>query len=583
MSIIKSPYPPLPPLPEINVYDVLFERPDQDRAGRQAVWPDYTIHIEEKTGRRRTYKELVECVRWGATALGTKASDGGLGLTGDGDEMIGLLGNNSLVRDSFFKISVNDLTNYHVQEYIDIVLSLITVTTPFTLISTYSTRFELVHALKLTKATRLFVDATLLPDVLAAIQDPEVHIPADKIYILSGQGVNGRESFTQMIDGMKRKNIPLEPVRPAKKDTLAYLVLSSGTSGLPKAVMITHGNIIYANYQMTMVNQFAAPYAAPRPEGSVLITIGVFPMFHACGLHAYIFWASLRPTTYVILEKWNTEHFLRAIVKYRATDLGLIPSAIHQLVNHPAIKSADLSSVISITSGAAYLPPELEAQMTRFLNEGTGIYQDARGARASLLGDVKHGPPPPNTMGILLPGLDGRIVRDDGTSAAPGEPGELWLRGGNITAGYWNNPQANANAFVDGWLRTGDQFRADEKGYFFFADRAKDTLKVSGIQVSPNEIEDVLFAHPEKLISDVSVAGVSGGRTADEKRRREEGAPAAIPALEKWHRESLSRYKWLRGGIEVVEEIPKTPTGKNKRRVLQDEYERRLKETKAKL
>jgi long-subunit acyl-CoA synthetase (AMP-forming) len=79
---------------------------------------------------------------------------------------------------------------------------------------------------------------------------------------------------------------------------------------------------------------------------------------------------------------------------------------------------------------------------------------------------LNMGPPPPNTMGILLPGLDGRIVRDDGTSAAPGEHGELWLRGANITAGYWNNPQANANAFVDGWLRTGDQFRADEKGYF---------------------------------------------------------------------------------------------------------------------
>ncbi|KAJ7893273.1 hypothetical protein B0H13DRAFT_2339757 [Mycena leptocephala] len=544
MSIIKSPYPPLPPLPEVNVYDILFGRPDQ------LVWPDYTIHVEEKTGRKRTYKELVESVGWGATALGAKVSDGGLGLTGDGDEMIGLLGNNSL-------------------EYIDIVLSLITVTTPFTLISTYSTCFELVHALKLTKATRLFVDATLLPDVLAAIQDPEVHIPADKIYILSGQGVNGRETFTQMIDGMKRKNIPLEPVRPVKKDTLAYLVLSSGTSGLPKAVMITHGNIICANYQMTMVNQFAAPYAAPRPEESVPITIGVFPMFHAYGLHAYIFWASLKPTTYVILEKWNTEHFLRTIIKYRATDLGLIPSAIHQLVNHPAIKTADLTSVYSITSGAAYLPPELEAQ----INADTACPRLRSRRSRPFSGMLNMGPPPPNTMGILLPGLDGRIVRDDGTSAAPGEPGELWLRGANITAGYWNNPQVNANAFVDGWLRTGDQFRVDEKGYFFFADRAKDTLKVSGIQVSPNEIEDVLFAHPEKLISDVSVAGVSGGRTADEK----------VPPLEKWHWESLSRYKWLRGGMEVVEEIPKTPTGKNKRRVLQDEYERRLKETKAKL
>jgi acyl-CoA synthetase (AMP-forming)/AMP-acid ligase II len=136
---------------------------------------------------------------------------------------------------------------------------------------------------------------------------------------------------------------------------------------------------------------------------------------------------------------------------------------------------------------------------------------------------------------------------------------------------------------------------------------------VSGIQVSPKEIEDILFAYPEKLISDVSVAGVSGGRTDDEKVPRawivlssagtKKGAPAVIKVLEKWHQESLSKHKWLRGGIEVVDEvriyspasgslggwhlrgvqIPKTPTGKNKRRVLQDEYERRLKGTKAKL
>ncbi|KAJ7789490.1 hypothetical protein B0H13DRAFT_2522369 [Mycena leptocephala] len=394
MSIMKSSYPPLPPLPEVN-----------------AVWPDYTIHIEEKTGRRRTYKEPVERVCWGATTLGANVSDGRLALSGDGHEMIGLLGNNSLASLSH-------------SEFTDIVLSLITVTTPFALISTYSTQFELVHALKLTKATRSFVDANLLKDVQA---DPGV--------------VKGRNcrSFTQMIDSVKRRKVPLEPVRPAKKDTLAYLVMSSGTT-----VMITHRNIICANYQMIIVNQFAAPYAAPRPEGSVPITIVVCPMLHAYGLHAY-----------------------------RATDLGLIPSAIHQLVNHPAIKTADFTCVHSITSGAAYLPPELEGQMTQFLNEGTGIHQGYGLSEATLAalarpfeGMLNMGPPPPNTMGILLPGLDGRIVRDNGTSAAPGEPGELWLRGGNITAGYWNNPQANANAFVDGWLRTGDQFRADEKGYF---------------------------------------------------------------------------------------------------------------------
>jgi long-subunit acyl-CoA synthetase (AMP-forming) len=121
-----------------------------------------------------------------------------------------------------------------VQDYIDIVLSLLTITTPFALISTYSTRFELVHALKLTKPTRLFVDAKLLKNVLAAIEDPDIHITPDKIYILSGQPTKGRKSFSQMIETVKRKKAPLEPVRPAKKDTLAYLVMSSGTSGLPK-------------------------------------------------------------------------------------------------------------------------------------------------------------------------------------------------------------------------------------------------------------------------------------------------------------------------------------------------------------
>lgn len=112
--------------------------------------------------------------------------------------------------------------------------SLLMVTTPFALISPYSTRFELVHALKLTKATRLFVDAKLLKNVLAAIEDPDVHLTADKIYILAGHPPKNRKSFSQMIDAVQRKKAPLQPVRPAKKDTLAYLVMSSGTSGLPK-------------------------------------------------------------------------------------------------------------------------------------------------------------------------------------------------------------------------------------------------------------------------------------------------------------------------------------------------------------
>ncbi|KAJ7490693.1 hypothetical protein FB451DRAFT_1389459 [Mycena latifolia] len=582
---IKSLFPALPPLPEVNIHHVMFGRPDQasnmfdhslpERAlsEAQADWPDYTIQIEEKTGRKRTFKDLVKRIGVGATALGAKVSDGGLGLNGDGDEIIGLLGDNSL-------------------DYIDIVHSLLMITTPFALISTYSTRFELVHALKLTKATRLFVDAKLLKNVLAAIEDPDVNITPDKIYVLAGTPVKGRKSFSQMIDAVQRKKAPPEPIRPAKRDTLAYLVMSSGTSGLPKAVMITHGNVICSLMQGIVAGKVVEPFVKIRKDVHP-ITLGVLPMFHSYGLHVYILRSTLFPATFVIMERWNT-------TQYKATHLSLIPSAVHQLVNHPDIKTTNLSSVLNINSGAAYLPPELAKRMARFLSttseltQGYGLSECTIAALTRPIeGMLGMGAPPPNTTGILLPGLEGRTVRDDGTDAAPGEVGELWLHGSNIMLGYWNNPTANAGTFVDGWLRTGDQFSADEKGYFFFADRAKDTLKVSGVQVSPKEIEDVLFAHPHKLISDVSVAGVSGGRTADEKVPRawivlssegkKKGAPAVIKALEAWHQESLSKYKWLRGGIEVVKEIPKTPTGKTMRRVLQEQYEARAKKAKAKL
>ncbi|KAF8215206.1 hypothetical protein K438DRAFT_1800875 [Mycena galopus ATCC 62051] len=563
---IYSPYPPLPPVPEVNVHDVMFGRPNE---------ANYTIHIEDKTGRTRTYQELVDDVAWGATALGASIPDGGLGLNGEGNEIVGIMGDNSL-------------------EYCDVVVALLRITTPFAPISTLSTRFELVHALKLTKVTRLFVDPYLLKNVLAAIEDPDIQLTPDRIYLMSGPPMHGRKSFSQMVDVVRRKHIPLEPVRAAKSSTLAYLVMSSGTSGLPKAVMITHGNIICS------ILQSAGSRPTAQLPGPRSITLCPLPMSHSTGLHVYILRATLSGMTYVILPRWNTAQYLQAIPKYRVTTLMLVPSHVHQLVTHPDIKTTDLDSVVSVGTGAAYLPPELAAQLRGYLKAQSPIRQ-AYGLSEATLGAISlppeslpgMGPAPPTTTGVPLPGLEARIVRNDGNDAPPDEVGELWLRGGNISPGYFNNPEANAKTFVNGWLRTGDQFRVDEEGYFFFADRSKDTLKISGVQVSPKEIEDVLFAHPEKFISDVSVAGVSGGRTADEKVPRawivlspagtKKGEAAVKEALERWHRESLSRYKWLRGGIEVVAEIPKTPTGKTMRRVLQDRYENRAGIQKAKL
>jgi acyl-CoA synthetase (AMP-forming)/AMP-acid ligase II len=196
--------------------------------------------------------------------------------------------------------------------------------------------------------------------------------------------------------------------------------------------------------------------------------------------------------------------------------------------------------------------------------------------------------------------MEARILREDGSEASINEPGELFLRGGNVALGYRKNRMANEELFIDGWLRTGDRFRVDEEGNFLsvpfdpfhcavidysvysYNDRTKvryfsffdiynylvflqDILKVSGMQVSPVEIEGVLLLQPDKLITDVTVAGVSGGRLAGEKVPRawivlsevgkKRGASEVVKHLDSWCRKNLSRYKWLRGGIEVVAEV----------------------------
>jgi len=291
------------------------------------------------------------------------------------------------------------------------------------------------------------------------------------------------------------------------------------------------------------------------------------------------------------MPKWDTKLALRAIPKYKVSFLALIPSIVHQLVNYPGIEKVDFSSVSTVGSGAAYLPPEMGSKLSSLVPrdikfiDGYGMSEVTFAAVMQPLSGMLGGKLQriPGCAGVLSSGMEARIVRDDGTEADFNEAGELWLRGKGVSMGYWNNPKATTETFVDGWLRTGDRFKIDEKENFWFADRAKDTLKVSGTQVSPMEIENCLLDHPDKLIGDVTVAGVSGGRTSDEKvprawivlnaAGRKRGASKVIKELESWHQKNLSKYKWLRGGMEVVEEIPKSHTGKVLRRVLQDKYE----------
>ncbi|KAG2362831.1 hypothetical protein BDR07DRAFT_1283625 [Suillus spraguei] len=553
----KSLFPDVPKVPESNVHHLVFNRPDQRE------WPDYTLFVNVTTGQRRSFREFVERVRDGATVLGADVTQGGLGLRPENGDLVGILSENCL-------------------DYVALMHSLLVITVPFALFSSYSTPYEFKHANSLAQATRIFASPSLLELALTS------GLPADRIYIL--EGVNkGYTSYDQLISSVRKNSIPRLPVRHATKDTLAYLIYSSGTSGPPKAVMTSHGNIT-ATMLSAMVNgveaaKIQAPPVWNTPDG-LQVSFNVLPLYHSIGLYTTSFLNFFSRSTIVMLPKWDIDVFFDSIPKYHITTIALVPSLLHQLVHHPRFKTIDMKSVKTIGCGGAYLPPHLADQLRARL---TDVPRVAEGASATyrtmgvamkpihgmLDGRAKN---KPGSAGILVPGVEARVIRPDGSLAGPNEPGELLIRGGAMSLGYKGNEKATREMFVDGWLRTGDRMRFDED---------EDTLKISGMQVSPVEIENVILAQPDKLITDVSVGGVSGGRTSDERIPRAWivlspagaalGENEVVARLNAWVQERLSRYKWLRGGIGIMEAIPKTPTGKVLRRVLVEAYEKEVK------
>ncbi|KIY51572.1 amp dependent CoA ligase [Fistulina hepatica ATCC 64428] len=567
MRIYKSLYPVPPPAPDRNVHEFLFERPEQ------AAWPDFTIYIDEATGEKTTFRAFKERVLAAATFFRRHA-----GLDLRDDDMVGIMCENS---------SGTSL----------VIHALLAAAVPFVLLPAFGTVFEAEYAARLCTISRLFVSKSLLAPAMKVAS--KVGLSPSRVYVVD-RNADDHMSLRDMIETVYVESIPIAQPRLVKAGTLAYLVLSSGTSGAPKGVMVTHGNVIYASLQHLIVGQATAAVALPSklstPEG-IPLALAVLPMYHTYGLHLYCFRPCLIPSTCIFVPRWNLKRALQTVQRYQITHMALVPSMMLQLVNSPLVKPDDLQCIIVVNCGGAYLPPEVVTKLRGVLREGFGLvngYGMSEGTISAIQQPSVNGLLDgavrlrPEATGILLPGLEARLVQD-GKDVDDGAVGELWLRGSSVVQGYWNDERATKATFCGGWLRTGDRFHVEDGIYFLCvlnALRAEpDTLKVSGVQVSPKEIEDVLLAHPDKLIVDASVAGVSGGRISDEKVPRawvvlsDAGArrstDATIKSLDDWHRQMLSKQKWLRGGIEVVTAIPKTPTGKSLRRVLQEQHERR--------
>jgi acyl-CoA synthetase (AMP-forming)/AMP-acid ligase II len=352
-----------------------------------------------------------------------------------------------------------------------------------------------------------------------------------------------------------------EQVAVEPQDTVA-LPYSSGTTGLPKGVMLSHRNLV------VNMEQAQAPLRVAEDD----VLIGVLPFFHIYGMTVIMNLGLRVGTTIVTMPRFDLEQFLGTIQDRRVTRAYVVPPIALALAKHPLVDRYDLASLDLIFCGAAPLGAELEVACAERV--GCRVRQ---GYGMTETSPVTHGVPNedgaerPGTIGPALPSTECRVVDPEtGEDVPEGERGELWIRGPQVMKGYLNNDEATRETIDDdGWLHTGDVAVVDGDGYFSIVDRVKELIKYKGFQVAPAEIEALLVQHP--AVADAAVVPLPDEEAGEVPKaflvlKDGDTAPEEI---QRWVAERVSTYKQVRA-VEVVDEIPKSPSGKILRRVLRD-------------
>jgi acyl-CoA synthetase (AMP-forming)/AMP-acid ligase II len=353
---------------------------------------------------------------------------------------------------------------------------------------------------------------------------------------------------------------PLE--RQAPVDLEAHVVTlpySSGTTGLPKGVMLTHRNLVANVQQIGRTLQLAPGETTPA----------FLPFFHIYGMSVLLNFYLAGGGVLVTLPRFDLELFLRVTQDHRCERLFIVPPVAIALAKHPMVGSFDLSSLRHMISGAAPLGAELAAAVSERLKaplcQGYGMTEMSPVSHITNMGERRDGAAGRTVAGTACRIRDPETGRDLG----PGEEGELLVRGPQVMKGYLNNLSANAETLVeDGWLRTGDIAMIDADGWLFIRDRLKELIKVKGFQVAPAEVEATLLAHPK--VGDVAVIGVPDDAAGEVPAAFVVPGAGGTPTLEELQAHlasSLARYKVIQR-LSIVESIPKSASGKILRRLL---------------
>ncbi|KFZ08896.1 hypothetical protein V502_09073 [Pseudogymnoascus sp. VKM F-4520 (FW-2644)] len=430
---------------------------------------------------------------------------------------------------------------------------------------------ELVHQIEDVQPSVVLVHPDFVPLVVEAVAKiglssskifqfsdvectPVLEIPDWRVLLHSECGVNeyAWPSFT-----------PEESL--TKVATINY---SSGTTGHPKGVMISHANII-ANAAQNIFN-LTHNRQVPLPDDRWL---GYLPLYHAYGQLYLIIISLKRRIPVYVMKEFVFEEFLYAIQTYRITTLQLVPPILVMMSKHPNTSKYDLSSLTLALCAAAPLSKELQNHCSKRFGfniiQGYGMTETTCGGMGMLAIDVDD----TGSIGKLLPNTECKLMDDYGQEVSYGQPGELYLRGPQIALGYWRNEAAtNETIDTEGWLRTGDIAVCNAKENFWIIDRKKELIKVNGFQVAPAELEAVLLENEH--VADAGVVGIKFG---------EEELPRAYVAIqeaskgkvspqdiEHWIKSRVAKYKYLVGGVVFIQQVPKLASGKIQRRVLRE-------------
>ncbi|HXM30735.1 MAG TPA: class I adenylate-forming enzyme family protein [Xanthobacteraceae bacterium] len=432
---------------------------------------------------------------------------------------------------------------------------------------------ELEYGLKDSGAKIAFVDAERLERIIEHLPNcpalVKVYVARSAEEITHPRVVQLETVIGAVNDWHQLPDRPLPTVALASDDD-ATIFYTSGTTGKPKGALGTHRNatstVTAATFSpaRNFIRRGEMP-PAPDPKAPQKANLLAVPFFHTTGCHAVLCPALFNGIKLVLLRRWDPELAMQMIERERVTSTGGVPTIAWQLIEHPARKKYDLSSLEAISYGGAPAASELVRRIRHVFPKsvpglGWGMTETSATFTHNGGEDYEHRP---ESSGPALPVCEMKIVGETGETLPTNALGELWAKGPNVVKGYWNNPAATAETFVDGWLKTGDIAKIDEEGFCYIVDRKKDMLLRGGENIYCIEVEDVLYQHP--AVMDAAVVGIAHRILGEEPGAVVTLKPDTTASEEELRAFVAERLAAFKVPVRVVfwpEMLPRNPSGK---------------------